>query len=423
MTARHRASLDTCDVDLERLFAGTAAGGHGGVPEVAVFAECDTSNLGDRAIHREVVRFFSECGWRASSYGLGSLAPAKLQEGNGPASFAPQRAADAVRRLPAVKRPLREIRQRYRMLRLLRPLSRVQLISVGGGALLTDINLHFPQSLAVLAESARLLNKPLLCLGCSAEGAWSARGEEKIRKFLDACTVVTARDQATARRVAAVVGRPVPVFGDFCLTETQMLNAGCRDHPREALALNVCQHLGAWGAQQQRYEDALIAVANELARRPVGRGQRTIRVFTTGLPDDAPAARRVFARFGGHGAELHLPATLEQLESMLATSALVIASRLHGAVLALAAGAATVGFSPAPKVRNFLSTMGLDQYCFGVYDGAWLTRRVGDAEHETLVREEYRMLARAPMWLTRAQLRAALQSASRHRAPLDSVPE
>ena len=424
MMTGYRAPLETCGADLERLFAGALAGSRGAAPEVAVFGECDTSNLGDRAIHREVVRFFAECGWRTRSYGLGSLAPAEARGIAEPPSFAARRASDAARSVPpTVKRPLREIRQHYRMAQILRPLSRAQMISVGGGALLTDTNLHFPQSLAVLAKSARLLGKPLLCLGCSVEGAWSARGEEKVRKFLDACTVIAARDDATASRVAAVVGLPVSVFGDFCLTEAQMLTAGRRDHPREALALNVCQHLGPWSAQQQQYEDALVAVAHDLARRPAGRGRRTIRIFTTGLPEDAIAAQRVFERFGGHRAELHLPATLEQLESMLAASALVIACRLHGAVLALAGGAATVGFSPAPKVHNYLSTMGLGQYCFDVNEGARLTRAIGNIGHEALVAEQHRSLARAPMWLTRAQLRATLRSLSQHRASFASVPE
>src|SRR6185295_4339053 len=106
-------------------------------PEVALFGEWNTGNLGDRAIHVEVKRFFEGCGWRPRSFHLGSLSAGDEPLGVGPA------------RAPA-KRAARGISQRARMLGLLPRLERVQAISVGGGALLTDDSLHFPQSLVEL---------------------------------------------------------------------------------------------------------------------------------------------------------------------------------------------------------------------------------------------------------------------------------
>ncbi len=380
-------------------------------PEVAVFGEWNTANLGDRAIHREALRFFAECGWRTSSYSLGSLTPANAHaDGEKTPPVPPPLKSVALDRLPRVKRALRDVRQRYRMRRLLPRLAQVRTIAVGGGAVLSDVNLHFPQSLAMLTEAARLLDKPLLCLGCSAEGPWSAQGEEKIREFLAACSVVAVRDKTTAGRIASVLRRPVPVFGDFCLTEAHMGNDHRGQHARHGLAINVCGMSGSWRAAQQRYEDALVALANRFARGTAPHGPQPIRIFTTGTPEDATPARRVFARLTGDGVELHLPNSLDELTAVLRGSAMVIASRLHGAILSLSEQAPVIGFSPAPKLSNFFSTMDLGEYSFTVEDSARLTRWLERTDYGSILTAQRSALLHAPAWAGRMQVREALVS-------------
>lgn len=403
---------ESCGPDLERrLYAALSRTGWRAPPEIAVFGEWDTANLGDRAIHREVLRFFSECGWSTSAYGLGSLAPA----GENIPPEVSARAAPAARAMlhslaPAAARTLREVRQQCRMLRLLPRLSRVQAIAVGGGALLSDALLHFPQSLAVLAESARLLNKPMLCLGCSSEGSWSAEGERRIAQFLAACAGIAVRDEATAERVATLLCRPVPVFGDFCLTEAHVRYGMHWATPRYDVAINVARIPDPWGAAQAQYEDALVAIFGHLARGFAGQNAPTIRIFTTGLPSDEPPAKRVFTRLSGNRVELNFPRSLEELSAILRTSVLVIASRLHGAVLGLAEGAPVVGFSPAPKLANYFSTMGIGPYSFGLGDVARLTRWLRDFRHESVLAGQRQGLERAPVWFARTQVRTALEA-------------
>jgi polysaccharide pyruvyl transferase WcaK-like protein len=275
------------------------------------------------------------------------------------------------------------------------------------------VNLHFPQSLAMVAEAARLLAKPLLCLGCSADGPWSVRGMEKIGGFLDTCSLIAARDQETADRIAAMLGKPVPVFGDFCLTENHVVRAGSLNYPRVALGINVCQLPASWNASQQRYEDTLVALVH-LAHGSTGPTRRGIRVFTTGAPEDSYAARRVATRLGKLNPELHLPTGLDQLMELLRTSVLVIASRLHGVVLPLAEGVPVVGFSPVPKLHDFLSTMGLEQYSFELDDSARLASWLAGARYEKILAEQRRALVGAPVWLARAQIRSTLESVARY---------
>ncbi|HSC94687.1 MAG TPA: polysaccharide pyruvyl transferase family protein [Burkholderiales bacterium] len=381
-------------------------------PDVAAFGEWDTANLGDRAIHAGVLRFFGECGWNVRSYGFSSLAavpPDTALADAPPARSSPVRAI--LGGAPALKRALRGARQRVRMAGLAPALGPSQAVLVGGGALLTDINLHFPQSLVELARTTRRLNKPLLCLGCSVEGDWSPRGEAMIAEFLSACTMVAVRDLATAERLAPLLGAPPPVFGDFCLSEAVLPGTRERGGERRALAVNVCQLASPWAVVQERYEEAAAGMIRGLARSAVNRGG--IRIFTTGLPEDARAAGRVHAQVGSARVELHLPRNLGQLVAVLGTSAVAVATRLHAAILALAERVPVVGFSATPKLRNFLATVGIEQRFHDL--GGW--RGLGDwlagADCEALLAEQDRALARAPLWAGRANVRRQLERIAR----------
>lgn len=390
-------------------------------PEVASFGEWDTSNLGDRAISRGLRRYFRELGWRVTCYGFGSLKPTAVND----AACAVSAGQGAGSRLsPRVKRTLRRVRQKYRMLHLLPGLRRAQAISVGGGALLSDANLHFPQSLVELARAARGLGKPLFCLGCSAEGPWSKKGEKMIGEFLDACTMIAPRDCATARRIAAMLQKPVPVFGDFCLGVPDVLREWNPASSKLDLAVNVCWVPGPWREAQGQYEDILVALLTDLAGNPEGRGFRRIRIFTTGTADDAVPARRVLARLPRHGTTLQLPATLDELTGIYQESALVLASRLHAAVLAVAERKPVIGFSPATKIRNFFDTMGIGRFCVGLEDNHRLDYLIGYGNRIDMVADQRKEIVRAPTWAGQQEVRMLFDSLERtfrerHRAAED----
>jgi polysaccharide pyruvyl transferase WcaK-like protein len=400
--------------------ADAAEGGPGLRPEVAAFGEWDTSNLGDRGIHEGVLRFFGECGWRVGSYAIGSLAPVPADAARGGTAPAPAmrgRIGGVLGAAPGLKRVLRRIRQRARMNALLPRLRLAQVIMVGGGELLSDRGLHFPQSLAVIGEASRRLDKPLLCLGCGAEGPWSAQGTEMIRKFLAGCSLIAARDRESADRIAALLGRPVPVFGDFCLDEGLLLKQrGGWSRRRQTLAINVQRIPAPWSVVQDGYEAALVALAERLMHLAVWHGLKTVRIFTTGTAEDALPAQRVFERLGSHGVELYVPASLEQLSGMLRECALVVASRLHAGILGLAEGAPAVGFCPQPKLRKFFSTVGIGDYSFDLNASARLIHRLDEAGCAAIFAEQRDRVMHAPIWADRMRVRQELGALARRAA-------
>jgi polysaccharide pyruvyl transferase WcaK-like protein len=398
--------------------AGTAAvmrvvarGAHA-APEVAVFGEWDTANLGDRGIHAGVLRFFGESGWSIRSYGLSTLVA--VPPGAAIADTPPtgdSRVRAIFDGAPSLKRAVRGARQRLRMARLAPALEPVQAILVGGGSLLSDANLHFPQSLAELSRTARRLCKPLLCLGCGVEGKWSPEGEAMISDFLSACSLVAVRDLATAGRLAPLLGAPPPVFGDFCLSEAMLPDITRRGEDRHAIAVNVRQLAPPWAAVQGHYEETVAGLIRGLARSTGDRAG--IRIFTTGIPEDGRAAGRVYALVGSARVELDLPRNLRQLEALLRASAVTIAARLHAAILALAEGVPVVGFSVGPKVHDFLATVGIEQRSFDLAGWRDLADWLAAADSEALYAEQHRALARAPVWAGRARVRRQLERIAR----------
>ena len=323
-------------------------------PELALFGEWNTANLGDRAIHRAALEFFEGCGWRTSSYALGALLPvSRLQADQPLLPDAGGRSAIRAALPPLAAQALRGARQQYRMLRLLPALRAAQAICVGGGALLSGPGVHFSQPLAALTRAAQALGKPMLCLGCSADGLWTPAALRSIEAFAAACAVVALRDGASARRIGALLPqRPVSVFGDFCLSDAALRNRALDDTRRHVLALNVGAGPEPGGIAQHIYEDALVTLAGRW-QDAAPDGQGGVAVFTTGTAQDAAPAQRVAQRLAAQRARLLLPTGLDELNALLRSSELVIATRLHAAILALTQGAAVIGFSHSAKLQEF----------------------------------------------------------------------
>jgi polysaccharide pyruvyl transferase WcaK-like protein len=309
-----------------------------------------------------------------------------------------------------VAQALRAARQQYHMLRLVPALRHAQAVCVGGGALLSGPDVHFAQSLGVLTRAVLALGKPLLTLGCSADGLWTPAALQSIEMFAGACSVLSLRDTASARRIAALAPRhEVSVFGDFCLAESDLRERASEGARRRVLAVNVAAGLEPDGLSQHFYEDALVALA--------GRWQGGVVVFTTGTAPDAAPAQRVAQRLAAQRARLLLPASLDELNALLRSSELVIAARLHAAILALAQGAALAGFSRSAKLREYLEDAGLGAYGGGTDRVEAAAALVARDEFESLRRAQRDTVLRSSIWATRRALRGMLESAANAPAP------
>ena len=294
-----------------------------------------------------------------------------------------------VRYPSVIKRELRGFRQRVLIARLLPQLNRCDAICVGGGALLADSNLHFPQSLSAIAWAARVLGKPLLCVGCSAEGEWSRRGGGMVHDFALRCDFIAVRDSETAKRFSKLLMRPVEVFGDFALP----LSVPANRAPRHGIGLNVSQLPPQWLKYEQQHEDALV----KLIRLAAAPGAEKIIIFTTGNAHDTAPAKRVVKALAEFGPEVFFPASLQQLRTFIQARYAVVATRLHAAIIALAEGVPAIGFSSTPKIGNFFSTLGMRNYGFQLADNAAIAQAAQLLKDRQVVQLQHELLDFSPL--------------------------
>jgi polysaccharide pyruvyl transferase WcaK-like protein len=403
-------------------------------PKIAAFGEWDTGNLGDQAIFEGVKDFFQSAGWLVNAYGLGSLAPIRqhLQASSPPSAPAEQWSAtrSAGTTMHAwrtsayafLKPWMRPARQHLRIRRLLSEVAQARAVLVGGGALLSDEHLHFPQSLAAVGWAARKLHLPVFCLGCSAEGPWSTRGERMIAQFIRFCSVIATRDVATARRVAMIWGQPVPIFGDFAMSLRGVLTSHAPRRQVSRLAVNVMHLPHRWHADQQHYEDVLVHTIATWMRRYSLVSAVHVQIFTTGAGEDVVPARRVLARLSLPEASLYLPSALADLRGFLQAQTTVIASRLHAAILALVEGIPVIGLAVSPKIHEFLQTLGLQRYSVPVRDER-VTWRLLDLIESSNVEPQPALLETAEISNSRAAIRSLLRQGTVRNGERDTSDE
>jgi polysaccharide pyruvyl transferase WcaK-like protein len=352
-------------------------------PRVAAFGEWNTTNLGDRAIFEGVLAFCQENGWEVDAYGLGSLTLISKQP---PAAspllhaVAPSEAGNkglrSLHRLKdnhsytLVKRSVRSFRQQLRIRSLLPQLKQAQVILVGGGSLLSDRDLHFPQSLAAISWAANHLQRPLLCLGCGAVEDWSPEGRAMIEQFAKTCHFIAARDHETAKRLTPMVAEPISIFGDFALTVNNGQEANFRHSAPPTIAVNVMQLFDTREGYQQRYEEVLIKAVNAWTHQAANQSAQ-IKVFTTGNLEDLEPAKRVAQQISAANVELYLPTSVDDLCQMLSTSTVAITARLHAAILSISSGVPVIGLAAGEvhrKLHNFFGSIGISHDSISAFD-------------------------------------------------------
>jgi polysaccharide pyruvyl transferase WcaK-like protein len=138
-------------------------------------------------------------------------------------------------------------------------------------------------------------------------------------------------------------GHDVPVFGDFAL----MSSPGAPVPAGPVLGINPI-NLGAQANGMQDRAEAVLRAGQEWHRLTGGR----VKVFTTGLDEDAVVAARL-------ADDVVHPQSLSELREAVAGCDVVLASRLHAAIIAIDHGVPVVGVATTTKMRDFLEDCGV----------------------------------------------------------------
>jgi polysaccharide pyruvyl transferase WcaK-like protein len=280
-------------------------------------------------------------------------------------SFAPAREAWNVASM--VRADLRHRRARAP------ELDGLDLLVVAGGGQLDEFwggPLGHPYVLWRWVRAARRAGGAAVVLSVGTGDLTTSLGRFLVDGALRAATYVSFRDDGSRALASSSWAAQAPVVPDLAYALPVAATAAPRSGgDRASIAVSPIAYCDprVWPvADAARYADHVAAVADFVA----GLGQRGHRVvlFATDGPDERVVSD-VVARLAGHPAAARERLSVRRLGEVAALMALyaevdaVVASRLHGLILAHVAGRPALALSYERKVETLMRTMGQDDLC------------------------------------------------------------
>ena len=271
------------------------------------------------------------------------------------------------------------------------------LIVSTGGTYLTD-NYDVAPRIREL-ELAAALGRPLVLFTQSIGPVWRRSTRRALRRGLSGARLVLVRDEPSREELtrARVRGPQTALAADaaFALANPDAL-AEARDpraaaeRPEVAISVRAWSHFpnGDGRVRLERYLEAIAGLVRHLVLR---RGARVTFISTCqGVPsyphDDSVVADTIAARLPGSvlahvrvDRDFHDP---QELVALLGASDLVVATRMHAAILALAGGAPVLPIAYERKMVGLAGQLGLEH---ALHDMASISTRALCASADELL--------------------------------------
>jgi polysaccharide pyruvyl transferase WcaK-like protein len=345
------------------------------VKRIAVCGEIYSANLGDQAIHACLLHLLERIqpGIQTISLDLSGRQASSAAD-SGPPGLRQRIAAWQSR--PVLGTAYQVINAAYLSYRLKRlhdanwgrSLAAAHALIIGGGQLLMDDGLNFPLKVAGAARLARRLGIPYHFSACGVGRSWSPLGHRLFAGALQNSASVTLRDQLSASRLEKMLPdlQPHVTFDPaIWAAEVYPLSPAAK---AEAVGLGVID-IDSYNARAGgKYDpgtwldlwlDVLAALHG---------GRRRVLLFTTGSPGDEQFAAHLHAEAAQRGlpaVELApRPLQVSDLMHTLQSCQVVVATRLHAAILANACGVDTIGIAWDEKVRAYYQETARPDQCF-----------------------------------------------------------
>jgi polysaccharide pyruvyl transferase WcaK-like protein len=332
---------------------------------IGVCGEINSTNLGDQAIHACLLHLLKRIDPEVETISLDLSG--RLEQIT--AGAQPQRPMSMVNKLSHA------VKQYVRLQRLYagpwkRDLASAQALVIGGGQLLMDDGLNFPLKVAGAAALAQRLSLPVHFSACGAGRSWSGAGRRLFAGALSQSASVTLRDHLSAQRIDQLLpGLQHRVTFDPAIWAADVYPTTPQSDAADFIGLGV-MHNDAFNARSTRdrfreaewmqlWLDLLGALLST---------NKPVLLFTTGSASDQQFAASLFAQAKKRGmprVELaSWPANVSTLVHTLQRCSVVVAARLHAAVLSNAYGITTVGMIWDEKVRAYYEEIGQPDHSF-----------------------------------------------------------
>jgi Uncharacterized conserved protein len=241
-------------------------------------------------------------------------------------------------------------------------------VVIGGGNLLSDLDLNFPTKLGLAVKEAASRNLPIAIYACGMSDNWSKAGLKIARaSFADPhVRAVFVRD-ADSKRIWDELMEPYTGHVAQVVRDPGLLAAACYPMPakvpslRPVAGLNLISHIALrYHAENApslgRLGDWYVDVAKSL----IAKGYQ-VRAFTNGSPEDRQYAATLRARLSALGTEEDIvfltQSTPAELCRHIHEFDVLIAFRMHAIIAAYSLGIPSIALKWDRKLTSFMASV------------------------------------------------------------------
>ncbi|WP_349605760.1 polysaccharide pyruvyl transferase family protein [Cupriavidus sp. DF5525] len=242
-------------------------------------------------------------------------------------------------------------------------LADADVVVIGGGQLLCDVDLNFPLKLYLLAQCLGK-NATVALVSVGVAGSWSKVGRYLLSKFIKQATpqFISVRDENSRRNLVRVAGgtcSDVTIIPDPAILSSALYaDKGLEKRWDVGICVSDVESLNynadlATVSEQGRGMGMFVELVTKLRRS----GQSVV-LFTNGAEEDNIAATSVCDRLGVGGVDFILPRSPAELVSIIAGCQSMVGHRMHANIIAFSFGVPSVGIVWDTKVASFFRLSG-----------------------------------------------------------------
>ncbi|HMD88458.1 MAG TPA: polysaccharide pyruvyl transferase family protein [Anaerolineaceae bacterium] len=263
------------------------------------------------------------------------------------------------------------IKRRKRLSTWQPALKQADLLVIGGGQLLMDNGLSFPLKLASIVKAAKAQGLPYTITACGVGKSWSAAATSLMRPILTEAEEITLRDPLSQERLGRfLAGIASKVTFDPSIWAAAVYPFSSDPVGTETIGLGVINRneVNVHLERSQRFTsegwlELWIDLVSDLLLT-----NHPVELFTTGSPVDYEFAEKLLITARERGLKRIIlaprPSNPEALILAFKKYGLVLAARLHAALLANAFGISSIGLAWDNKVKAYYGLTRRQDLCF-----------------------------------------------------------
>lgn len=260
-----------------------------------------------------------------------------------------------------------------------RELTGADAVVIGGGNVISDLDLNFPVKLGRAISEAARRDLPIVFYACGMAPGWSETGLRMFRtSFADSHVKgVFLRDTDSAAMwnelLAPHVGHRAQVARDPGLLASEVYTHEPdreKIHRRPVVGLGVMSHIAVrYHSDNLLEQERLDRWYVDVAKGMIAAGYQ-VRVFTNGSPEDRAYLARLAAEMsslGGEGDLIFLEQrTPKELCAHISAFDVMIAFRMHAVIAAYSYGVPAIALAWDKKLQSFMESVWREDWLLDV---------------------------------------------------------